>query len=143
MPRRAKCGRGVRLRTAIRRLLGDRRGVAAIEFAIAAPVFILFSVGLIEFSRYLWTNNGLEYGAEQAARYVIANPTASTADLQAVAANQVPAVNPGAVTVTVTHDTTNGVNFVTVTTSTPFQSITGLVPLPTVTLTGSARVPAG
>ncbi len=46
-------------------------------------------------------------------------------------------------TVTVTYDTTNGVNFVTVTTSAPFSTILPFVPLGSFNLTGSSRMPVG
>ncbi len=76
--------------------LRDRSGATAIEFALTLPVFLLFVFGLVEFSRVLWTNNALEYGAEQAARYALANPTASASELQTLAASQVPTLNAAA-----------------------------------------------
>lgn len=143
--RRRPAGNGA-LRTGLRHavaLLGERRGAAAVEFAFAAPVLIVFAVGAIEFSRFLWTDYALDYAAEQAARFVLANPTASPTQIQTVAAGQVPTVKAQNVTVTVSYDTTNGVNFVTVTASTPFTSITSLVPIGNFTLSGRSRMPIG
>jgi Flp pilus assembly protein TadG len=130
-------------RARARGLVRDRRGVAAIEFALVAPLFLLFAFGLIEFSRLLWTDNALEYAAEQAARYALANPTASATQIRAVAVGQVPTVDPNAVTVTITYDTTNGVQFVTVTASTPFSPIVSIIPIGSLTLSGSSRMPIG
>ncbi len=130
-------------RARLRRFGRDRQGIAAIEFAVGAPLFILFIIGLIEFSRFLWTDNALSYAAEQAARYALANPTATPTQIQGVAASQVPTLNANAVTVTISYDTANGVQFVTIMVSTPFSSITGLVPIGNITLTSSSRMPVG
>ena len=97
------CQSGWRAR--LRRFGRDRQGVAAIEFAVGAPLFILFIIGLIEFSRFLWTDNALAYAAEQAARYALANPTASPTQIQGVAMTEVPTLNSNVVTVTVSYDT--------------------------------------
>src|ERR1700691_95763 len=44
-----------------RRLAGDCRGVAAIEFAICAPILLVVMFGIIELGRIMWTQNALHY----------------------------------------------------------------------------------
>lgn len=50
------------------RLLGDERGVAAIEFAFAFPVTLLLIMGAIEFGYVLYTNSILEGAVREASR---------------------------------------------------------------------------
>ena len=125
----------------IRAFWRDRGGATAIEFGVALPVFLLFTIGLIEFSRILWTNNALQLAADEAGRYVIANPAATTDQIQTYATGKLVSVDPAQVTITVTRDTAGGVNFVTVTAVTPLSMMTNLVPLTGITLTGRSRVP--
>lgn len=58
--------------TVIRR---DRRGGAAIEFAILAPVLFGILFGIVEMGRMFYVRQALEYATEQAARYYMLNPT--------------------------------------------------------------------
>jgi Flp pilus assembly protein TadG len=50
------------------KILRDERGASALEFALTAPAFFLFVFGIIEFGLLLWTQIGLQHGAEVAAR---------------------------------------------------------------------------
>ena len=59
----------------LRALWQDARGATALEFALTAPVFFLFIFGIIEFGLVLWTQIGLQHGAEFAARCASVNPT--------------------------------------------------------------------
>jgi len=53
----------------------DRRGGAAIEFAILAPVLFGILFGIVEMGRMFYVRHALEYATEQAARYYMLNPT--------------------------------------------------------------------
>ena len=53
----------------------DRRGGAAIEFAILAPVLFGILFGIVEVGRMFYVRHALEYATEQAARYYMLNPT--------------------------------------------------------------------
>lgn len=50
-------------------LLRDRRGVAAVEFALVASGFLLLLLGAIETGLLWWTENGLQATAALTARY--------------------------------------------------------------------------
>jgi Flp pilus assembly protein TadG len=50
------------------RLARDRGGVAAFEFALIFPVFLLFVAGIVYFGMMLWTVNVLQNVASWAAR---------------------------------------------------------------------------
>ena len=46
----------------------DERGTSAIEFGLTAPAFFAILFGIIEFGLIMWTQAGLQHGAEMAAR---------------------------------------------------------------------------
>jgi Flp pilus assembly protein TadG len=58
------------------RVLGERAGVAAVEFALTVPVMLIAILGVIEFARAFWAQNALNYSVAQAARCM----TIDTAD---------------------------------------------------------------
>jgi Flp pilus assembly protein TadG len=137
-----RSGRRRRLRrTAIGKAFADRCGIAVIEFAFALPVFLVFVIGLIEFSRVLWTSNALQLAVDQAARYAVANPSATSDQITEYAAGQMVSIDATHVTLTVSRETAGGVDFVTIVASLPYDSITHLVPIGSITLTGESRVP--
>jgi Flp pilus assembly protein TadG len=49
--------------------LADRRGTTIVEFALVALAFLALIFGIVEFSRVLWTLNGLHLAVQQAARW--------------------------------------------------------------------------
>lgn len=60
-----------------RRLGHSRRGVAMIEFAIIAPVFIMILAGIVAYGGYFWRAHSLQQIANDAARTAIAGLTAA------------------------------------------------------------------
>lgn len=59
----------------LRSIWHDRSGTSAVEFGLTAPVFFLFVFGIIEFGLLLWTQVGMQRGAELAARCATVNTT--------------------------------------------------------------------
>lgn len=51
-----------------RHLLRACDGIAAVEFALLSPVFLLMLLGAVEFGRMLWTQSTLQQAVEAAAR---------------------------------------------------------------------------
>ncbi len=51
-----------------RRLAGSRRGSAVVEFAVVAPVFLLFTFGIIEYGRMVMVQQILTNSAREGAR---------------------------------------------------------------------------
>ena len=119
----------------------NRSGTAVIEFALTVPALLLFLLGIIESGRALWTGSVLQFASEQAGRYALANPTASDAQITSVATGQLPSVDSSQVTITITRNAVNGVNFLTVHASYPFAAVSSFIPLGAITLTGQTRVP--
>lgn len=104
-----------------------RRGVAATEFAIVAPVFFMMVIGFIEFGRALMVQqvliNASRVGARQAS-----TTGATTAQVQAAVQAYTSGVTITGVTVTVTPDPAAAVagTAITVNTSVPFSSVSWL-----------------
>lgn len=65
----------------------DNRGAAAVEFALVGLPLILLLFGTIECGQMLWTQNTLQFAVEQAARYAVVNPAATTSQIQSYAAS--------------------------------------------------------
>jgi Flp pilus assembly protein TadG len=74
------CGAATGGRTG--RRMGDEGGAAALEFAILAPVFILFGTGMIAYAIYYGAAHSLQQLAADAARTTIAG--LSTSERQAL-----------------------------------------------------------
>lgn len=55
----------------IRRLLFDRSGAGAAEFALILPLLILFLLGILDGGRYLWEVNKAEKATQAGARVAI------------------------------------------------------------------------
>jgi Flp pilus assembly protein TadG len=121
------------------------RGSVAIEFGFVLPVLLLFTLGIIDFGRYLWTNITLNRAAESAARCGAVNNTTVCPDISAYAKSEAWGLAAGDVTVTVNAAAACGMQ---VQTSYAFQFIIpwfpdfgGSAPLGTQTLTATACYP--
>src|SRR6266481_4375905 len=68
----------------------DQRGATAVEFALTIPAFMLFVVAIMDGAMMMWTQLGLQHGAEMAARCAAVNTTTcgTTANIQSYAAAQ-------------------------------------------------------
>ena len=71
----------------------DRRGVAAIEFAIVIVPLLLFMFGIIEFSRAFWAKEALQQTAVETARCM--GLALSTAGCTSTSGGQAHAVSVG------------------------------------------------
>lgn len=124
--------------------LRDGRGTAAVEFAILVPIFLLFIFGIFEFGRMFWTQNTLQFAADETGRYAMAHATATSSDLTSFLKSKVSSgVDPNQVAVAVVNDTTGGVKFVTVTADYTFSFLSAIIPYGPIQLTGRTRVPLG
>lgn len=125
------------------RAANDQSGMAAVEFAIVAPLFFLIIFGIMEAGRVWWAQHALEYAVETTARYALVNSAATSAELQAFAQSNMAGLHPDIVSlnVTVTPTTVSGVNMIQVRGTYQFTSI---APMPaswnSITLTADARL---
>lgn len=93
-----------RKRTA--KLLRDRRGVAALEFAFIAPALFLLTVGIIDVGRMMWTASTLDHAAREGARFATVRGAKSPqptnqAEVEAFVADNAIGVDPANLSVTV------------------------------------------
>lgn len=54
-----------------RRLLADRGGTGAAEFALVLPLLIVFLLGTVDLARFLWECNRAEKATQMGARYAV------------------------------------------------------------------------
>lgn len=85
------------------KLIRDCRGTAAIEFAITSTVFVMLLIGIVDGSYALFTQAGIQHGAEMAARCasINANTCGSTSAIQSYAVSESWGVSVPASTFTV------------------------------------------
>lgn len=127
----------------MRRLFADERGNAAVEFAFILPVFLMLFLGIFEFAGYMWVRNTVQFGAEEAARFAMANLDATTAQVADVARARMPTLDAAKLSVDVQRVVDDGTTFVVV--STTYTNAGGflsdLFPTDLTTAMGRARVP--
>lgn len=131
---------------ALLRLLRDRRGASATEFALVAPAMLIIALSLVDLGRIGLVMASLTRGAQEAARYAALRGAESDAPatveaIQAVARGRIYGIPPDAIAVTVswTPDNSSGAS-VTVATSSPFEILLGLLPIGAVTLDGHSSL---
>ncbi len=85
------------------KIRADERGATAVEFALPALIFMVVISMIMVGGLLLWTQLGLQHGAEMAARCANVNKTTcgSNAAIQSYAAQQAYGLNPSPSTFTV------------------------------------------
>ena len=84
------------------RFLRDREGAAALETALVAPIFITLVLAIFQVGWALYCGAEVRHAVERSTRLLIANPATPEADIEAAIADDLDAVNPTAVTLTMT-----------------------------------------
>lgn len=125
----------------LRRFLRTDDGAVAVEFALVVPVFVMFCLGIFEGSRMMWIRNSIQTATEEAARFAMAHTTATDGELIAHATNYYDDVSMDAPVFTIARDTTDGVDFVTVSGTYTFDFTFTFFDIGDVELGGKARVP--
>jgi len=128
---------------ALGRLLGCRRGTAAIEFAIIASVLVTLMVGGVDFGRTLYIKNQLSFLADKAARAVLISPGISDATLTADLKADFAAGDPAGLTVTVAAETIGTDSFRVLTVSYPVTLFVPGLDSNALTLDIRRRIPTG
>jgi Flp pilus assembly protein TadG len=96
----------MRLMPKLTDLIVDRRGGAAIEFAVIGPLLCTMMLGAVDVGRMFYVRQNLEYATEQAARYYMLNPTAATSAVTTYLQGKMAGAPGSSVSVNYT-DTTN------------------------------------
>jgi Flp pilus assembly protein TadG len=127
------------MRHLLRRLRREESGVASIEFAIGSIAVLMCIVGAVEFGRYFYIKNKLDYLVTEAGRYAITNPAASDSAIS----SQVTSKSPSGVTptVTVTSTTSGTITYKTITATGTVALASKLFPFVSLGVTSRTRVP--
>jgi Flp pilus assembly protein TadG len=118
----------------------DRQGgAAAVEYAILLPALLVFTLGLVDMGRLLWTQTTLDRAVEAAARCAAINTTlcSTNAKIQAYAVDQAYGLN---VTTTAFTPATSGCG-ASVSASLPFRLIIPWLARTSLTLTATSCYP--
>jgi len=106
----------------------NRRGVAAVEFAVVAPLFFLLILGMIEFGRMIMVQQVITNGSREGARIAVLDGSTTSEVTSAVEEYLRNSAVSGA-TVTVTPDPPSSAGYgepVTVTVSVAFNQVSWL-----------------
>ena len=125
--------------TVLRKLAGDRTGLAAVEFAVAFPILILFIWGIFQVALIHRANAGMQHALGEGARLATLWPTPTDTEIEAKITSHEFGVEGGTWgTPTITTDTAANTKLIQVTYSQPtdFLFFTG----PRVSLTRSKLV---
>jgi Flp pilus assembly protein TadG len=111
-----------------RRLLRRDEGSTAVEFALTGIPLVLLSLGIIEFSRYAYTQSALNYASEEATRYaVVRGGTVTEAELLNVVEDSMLFLDTGLSAVCITAPTGTETAEITVEITYDYQPIFSLV----------------
>lgn len=119
------------------------RGATAVEFALVAPVFLMFVLGLMDLGRLFYIKNLMQYAVGQSARYVVVNPTITQSALETYAQSQVSSMF-GDITFTADvpgTDVVGSVSYRTISASYTFNYMLPLVTLTDIPLSATIRTP--
>lgn len=120
----------VKLERACRRCRRKRRGAAAVEFALVAPIFFLMVFGMIEFGRIIMVQQVLTNASREGARLAVLDsqtPTATQVRNAVTTYLQNAGISGATVTINPTEPTTAGYGApVTVTVQIPASNVSWL-----------------
>ncbi len=123
------------------RLGRDTSGASAVEFAIVGAVFIMLSLGVIEFGRAFLVRNSLADAADVATRTALLDRSAPDAKIEASARAAFDA-KKDALQVSFRTETFGGVTFRVMTLSYPFTLLVPAVSSSPLSLTVTRRIRA-
>jgi Flp pilus assembly protein TadG len=121
-------------------------GSAAVEFAIIGPAFVVVLLGIMSFGGYFWLAHSVQQLANDSARAAVAGLNAT--QRQQLAQSTINAevqnyvfLSTSTVTATVNNQTTAmTVSIAYDASGTPFWALSGLIPMPSTTITRSATI---
>jgi len=105
-----------------------RQGVAAVEFALVAPIFFLMILGMIEFGRMMMVQQIITNASREGARIAVLDG-ATTEEITTSVSNFLCNASIPSAAITVAPDPPNSAGYgepVTVTVSTPFDQVSWL-----------------
>ncbi len=131
------------------RLWGDEEGGLAVEFALLAPVLLAILLGVCAYGGYFWMSHSVQQLANDAARAAVGGLDATERQSLAQQVVTSEALSYPSLDITRAHvnlvDTTTQltVNVAYDASGSPFWAASGLVPMPSTTLTRTATIKLG
>lgn len=101
----------------IGRLLRDRVGSSALEFALVALPFVLLLLGTVEVARLALYQNALSNATMAASRLFLVDPDTTAGELKQQMSARIPKVEPDRLAVTFSDTTVGGVTYRTLETT--------------------------
>ncbi|WP_265570374.1 TadE/TadG family type IV pilus assembly protein [Sphingomicrobium nitratireducens] len=120
-------------------LRDSERGAAAVEFALALPLFLSFILGLWQLGLVFWANAGVQHALGEGARYANIYPTPTDDEIKAyIVAREFGTHNGTLQDAVITTDSANGYKTIAISYSQPTDFI--FFEGPTVAIDKSKRV---
>lgn len=116
------------------KFIKGRTGSSIIEFAIGAPVFLLFMFGIMEMGFILWNLTSLNFAVSQAARYAYVTPNVTQDAIISYAKAQITPISNVTISATVVSK-----SYADITGTVPYTFV--FLPLSSMTLQASIHQP--
>ncbi len=125
------------------RLLRDRRGSTAVEFAMILPIMATMMIGAMEMGRYFLAFNSISSATEQLARYAMITPNVTTTQLTSQMQQYLSGVDPSDVSLAFSNeaDPVSGLTFQVVDVSLPHETIIPFIDMGATTIRSRMRTP--
>ena len=126
-----------------RNLWRDRRGSAAIEFAMVLPIIVTMMFGTMELGRYFLTFSSISSATEQLSRYVMIDPDATSTELEAQLEGFLIGIDADDLTLDFSNevDAATGLTFQVVDVSLPHSTMIPFADMGTMTIRSRVRTP--
>lgn len=127
------------------RMLRDKSGSAAVDFAFAFPVLITLMLGTIQLGVYLQASGTLRHALGEGIRYAKVYPDATTEEVLDEVRSEMPVMNLDNISqLSFVRGTSNGAAYGQISIAYRLEPMMPLVPVPTITIseTKTAYLPA-
>ena len=116
-------------------------GASAVEFALVAPVFIMFLLGIIELGRALYFASSVQWAVERASRTVAINPAVTQSQLYTSVQQYLGPINNPEITLNLTIDSSGIITVAHVTSQYVHTVEIPFVPSFTITFSDETYIP--
>lgn len=119
----------------------DKQGLAAMEFALCAPVLMGVLAILFEGGRMYWTKYTLQYATDEAGRYAMVNTAATDTQLTTQVNNNLLGMDSTTITVSIQTAVNSGITYKTMNASTTFTTFLSMYGTAPFTIAAHSQVP--
>jgi len=123
-------------------LFRNEDGAAAVEFAIVALAFIMFTVGIVEVGRGFHLRNQIAYAVDRGLRVSYLNATATDDALKTAIKQNFYGSSASSLSTSVTTQVLDGRSYRLIVTTLPFKLLVPNLSSTTISLSVSRRIPS-